>query len=433
MKSYAVVVNDCATPAVPAIRYVRTVGSGVDDLNFSLRFDDLVTGLPRLLTDHELDWLEILGHLLAIDMACDRGAGDVDWSRSIQAWLPVRDPAFWNTRRSELAGIWTDLTDDDLDIAFERAPNPAPVPRMGTSPFPDHDGVALLSGGQDSFVGALDLISAGRTPLLLSHTASGATNTAQAKVEEHLRAMHAAVHRLKLSARKKNEAGFPGDESSQRSRTFLFVGAAAVIAAAGGSNQVWLNENGIMALHVPMTAARIGSLSTHTASPPIVERMRALASDVLDVDLRVDNDLVSKTKPEVVELAVSLGAGDQLQDTVSCWSIGRSRTHCGLCAPCLLRRISCETHGVADVEYEADVFDDVSSIDDPRARDNLAHLIAFVDDLTELDDVELEYEYPDLVSGEPVMSLAEAIAMHRRWAAQASAVLFSHPVPTSLR
>ena len=187
MRRYAVVVNDCAAPAVPAISYVRTVGTPYSGPNFTLRFDDLAEGLPRQLNDRELDWLDIVGHLFAIDVACDRGDGDVDWNRSIRAWLPVRDPAYWSGRRSEIAGIWTDLTDDDLEIHFEAALNPGAAPRMGTTPFPDHDGVALLSGGQDSFVGALDLISTGFTPLLLSHSASGATNTAQAKVEEHLR------------------------------------------------------------------------------------------------------------------------------------------------------------------------------------------------------------------------------------------------------
>jgi Queuosine biosynthesis protein QueC len=433
MRRFAVVVNDCEAPAVPAILYVRTVGTGYSGPNFTARFDDLVEGLPRQLNERELDWFDILGHLFAIDIACERGDGDVDWNRTIRAWLPVRDPAYWDGRRSEIEGIWTDLTDDDLEISFAPAQNPSPAPRMGTTPFPDHDCVALLSGGQDSFVGALDLTSAGGTPLLLSHSASGATNTAQAKVEEHLRRLHPELRRLKLSARRKTDSVFPGAESSQRSRTLLFVGAACVVAAVGGSDQVWLNENGIMALHLPLTAARIGSLSTHTASPPIVERMRALASDVLGADLRVDNHLVGMTKPEVVARAVDLGAGDQLQDTVSCWSIGRTRTHCGICAPCLLRRISCETHSVADVDYAADVFDDAASINDPRARDNLAHLIAFIEELGELNDVQLEYEYPELMSGEPAISLADAIALHHRWANQASAVLFAHPVPNSLR
>lgn len=433
MRRFAVVVNDCEAPAVPAISDVRTVSTDYSGPNFTLRFDDLAEGLSRQLNERELDWLDILGHLFAIDIACERGEGDVDWNRAIRAWLPVRDPAYWNGRRSEIEGIWTDLTDDDLEIAFALARNASPAPRMGKTPFPDHDGVALLSGGQDSFVGALDLISADGTPLVLSHTASGATNSAQAKVEEHLRRLHPELRRMKLSARRRTETVFPGAESSQRSRTFLFVGAACVVAAVGGSNQVWLNENGIMALHLPLTAARLGSLSTHTASPPIVQRMSGLASDVLDVDLRVDNHLVGLTKPEVVERAVNLGAGAQLQDTVSCWSIGRTRTHCGICAPCLLRRISCDTHSVADVDYAADVFGDAAAISDPRARDNLAHLVAFIEELGEFDDVQLEYEYPELMSGEPALSLASSIALHRRWADQASASLFAHPVPNSLR
>lgn len=434
MREHAVVVNDCAKPSVNAIKYVRTSKTEFGDINFSMNFRDLAAGLPRPLSERELDWLEILAHLLAVDMACERGHGDLDWSRAIQAWMPVRDPDYWNGRRSEIAGIWTDLTDDDLELTFAPATRPNPVPRMESSPFPDHDGVALVSGGQDSFVGALELFSAGAKPLLLSHTASGATSSAQAKVEDHLRALHSDLHRMKLSAHKRNDTDFPGAESSQRSRTFLFVGAACVVAAVGGSGRVWLNENGIMALHAPLTAARIGSLSTHTASPPIVERMGKLASEVLGAKLDVGNTLVARTKPEVVKLAVDLGAADQMQDTVSCWAIGRLRTHCGICAPCLMRRISCEINGVQDIDYKADVFDDKTVIDaDARARDNLTHLIAFIEDLLELDDVELEYEYPDLLSGEPSLSLGDAIALHRRWADQASTVLFSHPVPQELR
>jgi hypothetical protein len=90
-------------------------------------------------------------------------------------------------------------------------------------------------------------------------------------------------------------------------------------------------------------------------------------------------------------------------------------------------------HSVTDVDYAADAFDDPAAISDARARDNLAHLIAFIEELSELSDVELEYEYPELMSGEPAISLVDAIALHRRWGDQASAVLFAHPVPSSLR
>jgi len=212
----------------------------------------------------------------------------------------------------------------------------------------------------------------------------------------------------------------------------MFVGVAALVAHAGGSNKVYLNENGIMAIHVPLTAARIGSLSTHTASPPIVARMQALANAMLGDGIEIRNNLVDRTKPDVVGAAVSLGHGDNMQHTVSCWQIGRTRTHCGICAPCIMRRISCETHGIADVPYDLDIFEDADALADDRARDNLIHFLALVDDLSSLTDVELEYEYPELLSGAPAMTLAETIALHRRWASQADSVLQSHSVPVSL-
>jgi 7-cyano-7-deazaguanine synthase in queuosine biosynthesis len=432
MKRYAVVINDCAAPQVPGILAVRSADTAYGQRNFSLNFEDLAHGLPALLTERQLDFLEILGHLFAIDVACEREGGDVDWNRSIQAWLPVRDPDYWAAHQATLEGIFSDLTDDDLQLRFALANDPAEPPRMGRTPFTEHAGVALLSGGQDSFAGALGLLDNGLRPLCISHTASGATNSAQGVVEAALKIRDPGLQRLRLTARKAQNRPFPGAESSQRSRTLLFVGAASVVAAVGGSNQVWLNENGIMALHLPLTAARVGSLSTHTASPPIVARMQQLASEVLETQVMVSNELVGLTKPEVVARAVALGGSDEMRHTVSCWQIGRSRSHCGWCAPCLLRRISCETHSVPDVAYDVDVFDDAAALDDPRARDNLAHLLSLLQELDELDDVELEYEYPELLNGRPVLTLADAIAMHRRWAQQGLAVLLAHPVPQGL-
>jgi len=433
VKSFAVVVNDCAAPELPGLLHVRSQDTAYGTRNFLLRFDELAEGLPRQLADRELDLLELAGHLFAADIACERGAGDVDWNRSLRIWLPVRDPDFWTGHRSAIEAIWTDLTDDEIEIRFEQSVEPPDPPRMARTPFPDHHGVALLSGGQDSFAGALDLLDNDERPLLLSHLASGAISTAQKAVVAHLaKRPSASLKQLKLTARKSPGKPFPGQESSQRSRTLLFLIAASVIASAGGSETVWLNENGIMALHLPLTPARIGSLSTHTAAPPILNRIEGLVDDVLGTPTVLENRLIGLTKPEVVDRAIQLGAKAEMQDTVSCWQIGRTREHCGICAPCILRRISCEIHGVPDVPYKSDVFEDSSALDDPRARDNLAHMLSLILDLQEMSDVSLEYEYPELLGGQPALSLVDSIGLHRRWAAQAGGVLLDHSVPASL-
>ena len=70
-----------------------------------------------------------------------------------------------------------------------------------------------------------------------------------------------------------NRSNFPGDEQSQRSRSFLFASTAALVAMAIGFEDVYVNENGIMAVHVPLTAARLGSFSTRTATPRVLDQM----------------------------------------------------------------------------------------------------------------------------------------------------------------
>ncbi|WP_144246120.1 7-cyano-7-deazaguanine synthase [Mycolicibacterium vinylchloridicum] len=430
------VVNDCAAPPITGILPIRSRNTGEQgerERNFNLNFDELVAGLPDRLSDLHMDWMEILGFLFATDLVCERGEGDVEWAREIELWLPVRDPEFWELRRPLIERIWTDLTNDGLRMHFEQENEPDPPPRQGREPHPTHDCVALVSGGQDSYVGALDLIKDGREPLLVSHSASGAVNSAQNAVEANLQEVEPSIMRLKLSAGKARGAVAAGEEPSQRSRTLLFVGAAALVASLGGSREVFLNENGIMAIHVPLTAARMGSLSTHTASPPILDRMATLANDVFDIPISVENRLVHLTKPEVVGRAVDLGFGHHMINTVSCWQIGRTSRHCGICSPCIMRRISNEYNNVADISYDADIFDDSAAVDEPKARDNLTHFISLVDDLRELPDVELEFEYPELLRAAPAMTLTEAIALHRRWADQAASVLFAHPVPAGLR
>ncbi len=155
-----VVVNDCAAVAVTGGPIsVRTRDTNIGPKNFSVNYGHLAAGLPRLLTDRELDWIETLVSIFAIDLACPRGSGDLDWARSIVGYLPVRDPAFWNAQAPRLQSIFSDFTFDRLELHFERSVDPEPPPRQRRHPFVDHDSVSLISGGVDSFVGALELLA----------------------------------------------------------------------------------------------------------------------------------------------------------------------------------------------------------------------------------------------------------------------------------
>lgn len=427
MTAFTVVINDCAAaPVVGGPISIRTRPTLHGERNFLLNFEHATAGLPRQLSERELDWLEVAGYLFAVDMACQRGAGDLAWSRDITAHLPVREPTFWQAHAPAIQEIFGDFTSDRLQLRFELESQPSPAPRQRRQPFPDHDCVALVSGGVDSFVGAAGLVADGRRPLAISHTANGATTRSQARVEEVIAARFADFERVGLSAAKQGP-GFPEPEKSQRSRSFLFLAVGAMMACVAGSEAVFINENGPMAIHVPMTAARIGSLSTHTAAPAVLERVESLAQVVLGCPVTISNTLLSLTKPEVVQFGLQLGLGDSLVDTVSCWSIGRTSRHCGVCAPCMIRRISFMWNSAADCEYERDVFGDPSVLDGDFASDNLTHLIRVLEDLAGAGDLELQLDYPELLNGGRAMSLSDSIALHRRWADQALGVIAQLP------
>lgn len=433
MNEYTVVVNDCAAvAAVGGPISIRSRDTPYGQRNFILNFGHVTAGLPRQLNQREMDLAETAGHLFAIDLACKRGRGDVAWSRSIEAHLPVRDPDFWAALAPRLEAVFADFTQDRLRLRFHADPQPNDPPRQRTDPFPPMDCVALISGGVDSFVGSLVLIDEGRHPLGISHTAAGAITHAQTKVAAVLNGCLPDFERVGLTAQKEGPS-FPQPEPSQRSRSLLFLALASVAASVSGLSDVFINENGVMAIHLPMTAARAGSLSTHTASPTVLERLQVILTDALDTTLQIHNNLIENTKPEVVGVAQAMGHASDLVNTVSCWSIGRTSRHCGTCAPCLMRRISFELHEVPDVEYDADAFDDKDVLLDEFACDNLTHLVRVVHDLDGLSDLDLQLNYPELLNGGSRLGLTDTIDLHRRWAREASAIIGSHPVPEGLR
>ncbi|MGO9762689.1 MAG: 7-cyano-7-deazaguanine synthase [Solirubrobacteraceae bacterium] len=429
MADVHVVIDDCTTPEGGDVRAVRTRNTTAGTRNWRFNPERIANGLPGTLNDRQMDWLEINSAIHAADRVVGRDPG-LDWNRSIELHVPVRDPGFWNGHTATFEDIFSSLTFDRLALTVHAGEQFSRPPRTRSKPFADADCIALLSGGLDSFVGALELVKQGAKPLFLAASGSGATGHAQAEVAEVVKGQDASLEVLKLVCQRMQ--GFPGKEDSQRGRSLLYLSCAALVATALGIEDVYLNENGIMAIHLPLTAARHGSFSTRTASPRVLTQIAALASTTLGANVAVHNLLVGLTKPEVTARAKALGHADDVKSTVSCWSISHRSTHCGYCSPCLMRRISCLVHNVEDVTYELDVLNDAPTMDKADAKDTLTHFIEVAQDFRELDDFDLELTYPDLINGASAMSIAETIAMYRRWADQVLDTLVGYPVPRSL-
>ena len=141
-----------------------------------------------------LDLLILAALVYAADTRIPRAAFSRDsWTRELQLELPVADTALWLANAPLLQCMLRFLSGDIWTIAFR--PRPRALQRLTPArprARPAYNHICLFSGGLDSLVGALDLLSAGHTPLLISHAAEGSTSDAQNSLINRLRRKYTA-------------------------------------------------------------------------------------------------------------------------------------------------------------------------------------------------------------------------------------------------
>jgi 7-cyano-7-deazaguanine synthase in queuosine biosynthesis len=316
------------------------------------------------------DFLSIALSVLTADNAVSRSESPDGWTREIELDIAVANPALWNDRAMLLIDALAFLTTDRWTLRFH--PGGANPPAVTTPQTIEADSVVLLSGGLDSLVGVIDLVSKGRHPLAISQTVRGdaakQVNFADALELPHLQLNHA----VKTPKPK---------EDSQRARSIIFVAFAVVGATtlkryhAGKRVSLYVCENGFIAINPPLTGGRLGSLSTRTAHPVYLHRIQQLL-DALGLRIDIRNPYAARTKGEMLQDCqdFALLKAHAVQST-SCGRFQRfNYQHCGRCVPCQVRRaaflarpgLKDTTHYVYDPLGRPDVdharFDDVRSV-----------------------------------------------------------------------
>ena len=93
------------------------------------------------------------------------------WTRQIALKVAVSNPDFWNAHRELIEDQLKFLTTDIWQLEFTGL---GLLPKPPQDPvFPDEDCVTLLSGGLDSFIGAVDLVADSKTPYTVSQVSAG--------------------------------------------------------------------------------------------------------------------------------------------------------------------------------------------------------------------------------------------------------------------
>lgn len=269
------------------------------------------------------------------------------WTRDFTVHMPVSDIKLWQTASTPLANLLSFLTGDRWSFRFRQK---VETKKQKRPDLPIADGACLFSGGLDSFIGAIDILKNKGSLALVGHHGMGtdAKNQKQA---------HAAI-----------EKDFPGKaipfwfyvqpkkpekdgefENSTRGRSFLFFALGVAIASGTAKHSLFVPENGLISLNAPLTFTRLGSLSTRTTHPHILNSYRRLLN-TLKVHVELIAPYQNLTKGEMVDRVIhssSFVSGHKV--TISCAHPKSSRfnkdpkkrkvgMHCGYCLPCIIRR-----------------------------------------------------------------------------------------------
>jgi 7-cyano-7-deazaguanine synthase in queuosine biosynthesis len=347
-----------AARAATAVRLNWSIESGHRGDVWS-PFDPWLSTFGRL-PDNVVDLVRFATGVYFADLMTRRPP--TTFTRTIELTVEVVDAAAWTEERlDQLADLLAFLTADEwhltalpstrrrLRVRASRDAVPAPVER-----------VALLSGGLDSFAGAV-VSSAQPGVIYVGHWDQSITKAAQDAVRGWLvrsgrRIEYVQMRHALRNAHRKNER-------LMRSRAFLFMTLGVAVAAARRAHVVEIPENGFTSLNPPLTPDRRGALSTRSTHPWSIASMNALLAG-LGIGIVVVNPYELTTKGELVRQAAAASAvdlADGVALTLSCaklngnWLGGNVHLGCGLCVADLVRRGALSTAGVADTtRYNAD-------------------------------------------------------------------------------
>ncbi|MFL5628386.1 MAG: Qat anti-phage system QueC-like protein QatC [Ktedonobacteraceae bacterium] len=305
----------------------------------------------------------------AVDASIPRRYAYDRWTRDFKLHLPVSCPAQWQQARPALEHLLSFLTGDHWTILLRPLAAStflAPTQKSLWATLPLRaERVCLYSGGLDSFIGALDQLADGEPVVLVGHHGSGQgpTSIAQGRAIVALRQQYdantAPYLRFWVSPPR---LAIGVSEITTRGRSILFLALGIAVADAVKATQLIVPENGFISLNVPLTPSRLGSFSTRSTHPYLIDLFREVLF-ALDIHVKLVLPYCFQTKGEMLQ-----GCADQvtlrtnIAETMSCAHPGAGRfsgtkdtyQHCGYCLPCLVRRASIDSFMVDPTVYRVE-------------------------------------------------------------------------------
>ena len=326
--------------------------------------------IPQFFQDEALDLFYISLMVFYVDCQVKRNDSSDRWTRSFMIEMPVLKKAKWDENKQLLEKALDFLTGDHWTFSFRERPYYID----GEADFKkrlwhfrrsrhqnDTDTFCMLSGGLDSFIGAIDLLKDGSKPIFVGNYNGGkGVSVYQSKVIESL-ASYFSYGRHNFF--QFYASPMKSKENTTRSRSFMFFSHAILLASGMGRHvNLCIPENGVISLNIPLTIHRAGSLSTRTTHPYYIGMLQAIL-DNLGIQVKMFNPFQFKTKGEMIVECKDLDfLKENLKWTMSCshpdlgrWQGESASNHCGVCLPCTIRRAAVFKARIADDTIYRDI------------------------------------------------------------------------------
>lgn len=377
-------------------QYTRALGEPPDDLVML----DLASKRPNItlratVNDQPLylrtspgvrDFRDITVMSYILDTLSPRKDGADYWSREFDCVFPVKDAKLWKASEKALSKILATLAGDQYHYVW--------LPALSMPSHATHrarilkavDAVCLFSGGIDSLLGAHKLLKQGKRLLLVGHQSEQATAAAQKELFKHLAQLFpqkASLVQFRVAVSRKEQPLFPipeREEETHRVRSFLFLGLAVAVADMAGVQEIYMPENGLIALNPPLDLSRLGTCSTRTAHPGFLQQFLALSRALQVYTGTLRNPFLFESKTDMLRsFDTKLTAA--LLRSVSCARPSRYQDkhvrHCGYCVPCIYRRSAFAAAGLDSAsDYAFDIFNQFAGMTE-TARLDFISLVEF--------------------------------------------------------
>lgn len=271
----------------------------------------------------------------------------LSWSRRFALRIPVHDPDRWNV--PDVLEALTDavefLTGDYWTFGFVRSTLPPPTLGPERLPLaPETQAVLAYSDGLDSRAVA-GLVGADLGSRLIKVRLGTVSRRASRR---NLRALQFAgvPYDVQFPARSSKEP-------TSRHRGFKFAMLGGIAAYLAHAECIVIPESGQGAIGPALVTVAHG-YPDYRNHPLFTRRMERLFAALFGRSMRFVFPRLWYTKGETLREYLALPANDGWSDTRSCWqgsqwaTVNGKRRQCGVCAACLLRRMSAHTAGVSE-------------------------------------------------------------------------------------